>query len=120
MWSRHRLGHFGSKREYSLGFVADWCVGDNWIEIGVVSRRTDQFEMSLMLQVIDEQVLLMMERKTHFFSGVGLGSGVSLKDKLPKINDQILDLKRCRSGCNDETRGVQRGEKWWACAWRVS
>ena len=34
-----------------------------------------------------------MERMTHVFSRVGLGSGVSLKDKPTKINEQILDLK---------------------------
>ena len=46
-----------------------------------------------MLHVIDEQLLLSMERKTHLLSRVGLGSGVSLKDQLSKINEEILNLK---------------------------
>ena len=46
-----------------------------------------------MLQVIDEQLLLLMERKTHLLSRVGLGSCVSLTDKLTKVNEQVLDLK---------------------------
>ena len=70
-----------------------WCAGDIWIGDGAVSRRTDQFEMAAMLHVIDEQLLLLMERKTHLLSRVGLGSGVSLKDQLSKINEEIFDLK---------------------------
>ena len=73
--------HFGSRR-----------AADIWIEIGVVSRRTVQFETSEMLQVIDEQ--LWMVRQTYLLGRVGLGAGVSLKDKLTKINEEILDHKR--------------------------
>ena len=46
-----------------------------------------------MLQVIDEQLLKLMERKTHLLGRVGLGSGVSQKDKLTEINELILDFK---------------------------
>ena len=69
------------------------CAGERWIETGVVSQHTDQFQMSEMLQVIDEQLLLLMEWNAHLLGGVGLGSGVFLKDKLTKINEQILDLE---------------------------
>ena len=61
-----------------------WCARDVWIGIGVVSKH---------LQIIDEQLLLLMERKTQLLGRVALGSGFSLKDKLTKINEQILDLE---------------------------
>ena len=83
--------HFGSRRECSLDFLRrGWCAVDIWIEVGVASPRSDQFEMSEMLQVIDERLLLLMERKTHLPGRVGLGSGsrVSLKGKLTRINEQ--------------------------------
>ena len=67
------------------------CAKDIWIEIGVVSPRTDQFEMSGMLQVIDEKLLLLMDRKTLVQPSWAWFRCV-YKDKL--INEQILDLGR--------------------------
>ena len=68
-----------------------WCAGDIWLEIGVVSQRTDHFEVSEMLLVIDEQLqLLLFEWKTRAYPNWACFR-CAFED-VTKINEQILGL----------------------------
>ena len=73
-------------------WAAQQCATEVWIKIEVGSQHIDQFGMSEMLEAFDQQCLPLRAQKAHLLGQVDFGSGLSLKDKLATMNEQIMEL----------------------------